>query len=93
MPNYQDLVLERLGSNFKHKTLRTIFDYRSQEWTETSLEEKLQILKSLLDHNGVTLETLIIGYKHYYSSELSNKSHVIKSLEKSLEILLENALE
>lgn len=93
MKNYQDIVSEQFGENYKHRTLRTVFDCYSEEWKETTIDEKLRILRTLLDRKEITLEFLTSGYKRYYLKELCNKAHVVKSLEKSLEILLENALE
>jgi hypothetical protein len=92
MKHYQDTIAEIFGENFKHRTLRTLFDYSSEEWKETSIDEKLQIIRTILKRRKITFEDLILEYKNFYSTELKNKSHVLKSLEKSLEILLENAL-
>jgi len=90
--HYQDIVDEVFGSMYKHRTLRTLFDPNSSEWNETSIDQKLEILKKLLDSNKVTLNEILNGYKHFYQNELANKGHVLNSLQDSLTILLANSL-
>lgn len=92
MKHYQETVDEIFGENFKHRTLRTLFDCSSEEWQNTSIDEKLKILRTILKSEKISLEDLVLKYKIFYSSELTNKAHVLKSIEKSLEILLSNAI-
>jgi len=90
--HYQDIVDEVFGSMCRHRTLRTLFDPNSSEWDETTVENKIEILKKLLASNKVTLDEILNGYKHFYQHELSNKGHVINSLQDGLAILLTNSL-
>lgn len=90
--HYQDIVDEVFGSMYKHRTLRTIFDPNSSEWDDTTIDKKLEILKKLLNSNKVTLDEILNGYKHFYQSELSNKGHVVNSLQDGLSILLSNSI-
>jgi hypothetical protein len=90
--HYQEIVDEVFGSYYRHRTLRTLFDPNSNEWTETTINEKLEILKTLLDSNKIDLDETLIGYKHFYQKELANKSHVLNSLQDGLAILLSNSL-
>ena len=90
--HYQEIVDEIFGSQYKHRTLRTIFDPNSSEWNDTTIEKKLKILKKILESKKINLEKLINAYKNFYTKELSNKGHVINSLEDGLLILLQNAL-
>ncbi|MCG9971160.1 hypothetical protein [Christiangramia crocea] len=92
MKHYQETIDKIFGKNFKHRTLRTLFDCNSEEWNETTISEKLKILRTIKKSKEFSLEELILEYKIYYSVELKNKDHVLNSLEKSLEILLENAI-
>jgi hypothetical protein len=92
MKHYQEAIDKIFGKNFKHRTLRTLFDCNSEEWNETSISEKLEILRTIKKSEEISLEDLILGYKIFYTAELANKSHVLKSLNKSLEILLNVAL-
>ncbi|WP_188442848.1 hypothetical protein [Planktosalinus lacus] len=92
MKHYQEIVDEIFGSYYKHRTLRTLFDPNSNEWNHTTIEEKLEILKKILDSNKITLKELILGYKNFYTFELANKEHVLSSLEDSLIIILQNTL-
>ncbi|MBS1762294.1 MAG: hypothetical protein JSR00_05430 [Bacteroidetes bacterium] len=75
--HYQDIVDEVFGSMYKHRTLRTLFDPNSSEWDETTVEK---------------LDEILHGYKHFYQHELSNKGHVINSLQDELAILLTNTI-
>ena len=92
MKHYQEIVDEIFGNLYNYRTLRTLFDPNSSEWNETKIEKKLEILKKILDSNKITFEQLISGYKNFYKNELSNKGHVINSLESGILILLQNAL-
>ena len=92
MKHYQEIVDEIFGNLYKHRTLRTLFDPNSSEWNETTIEKKLEILKKILESNKITFEQLISAYKNFYKNELSNKEHVLNSLEGGILILLENSL-
>lgn len=92
MKHYQEIVDEIFGSLYKHRTLRTLFDPNSSEWNETTIEKKLEILKKILESNKITFEQLISGYKNFYKNELTNKEHVLNSLESGILILLQNSL-
>jgi len=89
--HYQEELDEifQKGNLWNHRTLRTIFDPFSSEWNETSIEEKLGILKTIQE-NGIDIQSLIIQYKRFYNEE--NKPHVSKSVEDGLRILLINSL-
>lgn len=69
-----------------------MFDPNSSEWNETMIEKKLVILKKILDSNKITFEQLITGYKNFYKNELTNKEHVVDSLESEILTLLQNSL-
>ena len=90
--HYQDIVDEVFGSMYQHRTLRTVFDPNSSEWDETTIDKKLEILKKILASNKATLDEILHVYKHFYHHELSNKGHVINSLQDGLSILLTNSL-
>ncbi len=90
--HYQDIVDEVFGSMYRHRTLRTLFDPDSSEWSDTTIDKKLDILKKLLDSNKITLNEILGGYIHFYQKELANKGHVINSLTDGLAILLTNSL-
>ncbi len=88
-----ELIDEIFDKNFyKHRTLRTVFDIGSSEWKETSIEEKLEILRKIKQSGKISMENLILQYKIYYLMEVKNKSHVVESLEESLAILLGEAI-
>ncbi len=90
--HYQDIIDEIFGSSNEHRTLRTLFDPNSSEWNDTTIEKKLEILNKILDSKKISLGKLILGYKHFYTKELTNKGHVIRSLEDGLIVLLQNAI-
>lgn len=75
------------GSLWKHRTLRTLFDPYSSEYNQTTMDEKLEILKTIKDH-GIDLSELIKDYKEFYTEE--NKIQVVKIADEGLEILLKN---
>ena len=87
--HYQEIVDEVFGTSFyQHRTLRTCFDPLSSEWSETTIEKKVEIIKKIITSEKITLDRLIFGYKYYYKHELSNKGYVADSVENALIILL-----
>ena len=73
------------GSLWSHRTLRTLFDPNSSEYTQTSMNQKLQILNKIRK-SGIDLEELIAECKEFYLEE--NKPHVAKAADDGLQILL-----
>jgi len=90
--NYQSLMDEVFGSNYKHRTLRTVFDPYSNEWSETNVDEKKAILKKILESKKITLNELIRSYKLYHLYEPTYIKHVAESVEDSLIFLLEESI-
>ena len=76
------------GSLWKHRTLRTLFDPYSSEYTATTMDKKIEILKTILENN-ISLSELITEYKDFYYEE--NKKNVAESVEDGLINLLANA--
>lgn len=72
------------------KTLRTIFDYLSNEWNNTLLSEKETLLKDLISEKQ-TLSFFLEEYINLYTKELYNKDYVIFAIPKSLEIIYRNS--
>lgn len=76
--------------NWKHRTLRTVFDPYSSEWEDTSMDEKTSILKKILE-NGENLEMIALEYKQFYQKEI-NKPDVAKDFDKGLMRIVEYIL-
>lgn len=90
--DYQLIIDKLFGNNYKHRTLRTVFDPYSTEWSDTKIDEKIAILKKILDSKEMSLKELINSYKIYYTESLANKQYVVDSIEDSLIILTEKLL-
>ena len=89
MTNYCDIVDKAMGQNmYKHRTLRTCLDPGSSEWNETTMEEKVAILKKVATVKD--LGFIFRLYKNEYRE--MGKPHVAKSLEDGLTILLNHFL-
>jgi hypothetical protein len=73
------------GSLWEHRTLRTLFDPNSSEYTQTTMERKLEILKTIRD-NEIDLNELLNDFKEFYTEE--NKIHVVEVADKGLERLI-----
>jgi hypothetical protein len=69
-----------------------LFDQNSYGWNNTKIEKKFEILKKILDSNKITFEQLLTRYKNFYKNLLTNKEHVLNSLESGVLILLQNSL-
>ena len=90
MKHYTELVDEAVGFElYKHRTLRTCFDPASHEWTESTMEKKIEILKKLIIQ-GHSLAIIIRDYKAYYS-ELK-KPYVADRVEEGLIEILQQAI-
>lgn len=75
------------GSIWKHRTLRTLFDPYSSEYNQTTMDKKLEILKTIRD-NDMDLNELLNNYKKFYTEE--NKIHAVDVADEGLEILMKN---
>ena len=90
MKHYTELVDEAVGfSMYKHRTLRTCFDPGSHEWTEATIEKKVEILSKLVS-KGHSLQRIIHDYKVFYRE--MNKTHVANNVEDGLTEILEYLL-
>lgn len=74
---------------YKHRTLRTLFDPYSTEWGKTTMDEKLKILKRIVD-GGEELNILIEDYKDRYIEQ--NQNHIVKVAEEAICNLLAASL-
>lgn len=73
------------GGLWKHRTMRTVFDPPSQEYSHTSIEQKIDILKKVIN-SGERLGRLISDYKKRYLEQ--NRRDIAIEVEKALIILL-----
>lgn len=88
--NYCEKVDEALGNSYsKHRTLRTCVDPGSQEWSECTMEERVEVLKKVVKA-GNDLEDIFRNYKKTYRD--MNKPHVADNLEAGLFHVLEYLL-
>jgi hypothetical protein len=89
--NYSEKVDKALGEYMAtHRSLRTCFDPGSHEWSETSMEKKVEILKKIVA-DGNDLQRIILYYKSYFTE--MNKPHVVKGVEDGLIELLKYLLD
>jgi len=89
MINYCEIVDTALGHSMsKHRTLRTCLDPGSSEWSETTMPEKLEILKKVAVVKDLSL--IFMMYKMEYRE--MNKPHVADALEDGLTALLKYTL-
>ncbi len=89
MINYCEIVDKALGHNMsQHRTLRTCLDPGSNEWDETTMEKKIEILKKVSVVKD--LQFIFLLYKKEY--EEMNKPHVAKRLEDGLTEILKYVL-
>jgi hypothetical protein len=83
---YEDRMDQIFKRNlWKHRTLRTLFNPGSAEWSETNMEQKLVLLKKILNA-GEDLNMLLLEYKTRYRE--MNKKHVADAAEDGLSRLL-----
>ncbi len=87
--HYQEKIDKIFGKDWNHRTLRTCFDPGASEWQHTTYEQKIEILRKLVD-SGEPLMYWISEYEHFYEQE--GKGYVLKILPEALKILLETTL-
>lgn len=85
--HYQQIIDEVLGHMSKYRTLRTLFDPGSYEYSQTTMEKKREILAKLLNSSQITIEEIESGYKNFYRNELANKAYVADSFEEGLKLI------
>ena len=76
-------------ATWEHRTLRTLFDPASQEWTETSMDEKVGILKKIVEAK-VDLWVLILKYQERYSEQ--NRKDIANDALMGVSMLLQHVL-
>ena len=81
--HYQERMDLLFGETWGHRTLRTLFDIGSEEWKETTLNRKMDILKKIIE-SGENLQILFNQYQLYYADELGNKADVADRAYESL---------
>ena len=68
MENHYEVRLDKIfgkGSLWKHRSFRTVLDPYSSEWNQTTMQQKIEILKKL-KLNNESLEILISDYEDRY---------------------------
>lgn len=84
-----EIRMDRIFANgrlWKHRTLRTVFDPSSSEYSATTIDQKYDILRIAVD-NGEKLRVLIHDYKFRYIEQ--NRHDIAFEVENALIILLD----
>ena len=77
------------GHLWKHRTLRTVFDPPSSEWGYTTIQQKVAILKKVVE-NGENLYSLIDAYKDRYREQ--NRYDIANETGNALALIIEHIL-
>ena len=83
-----DLIFAK-GDLWKHRTLRTVFDPSSSEWGNTTMQQKVAILKKIVE-NGENLYGLIDDYKDRYREQ--NRYDIANQTGNALAFIIEHIL-
>jgi hypothetical protein len=78
--------------NYAHCTLRTVFDFPAHEWSETTMAEKVEILRTLANCPE-RLFHLIMQYMEYYRQlrpDTADPMTILWSLADIMEFALQN---
>ena len=89
--NYQ-IEMDKIFNNnelWEYRTLRTLFDLSSFEYSQTDMLEKIEILNTIR-RNNINLEDLISEYQAFYIS--IQKDYVAEAAESGLVRLLNECL-
>jgi hypothetical protein len=77
------------GRLWNHRTLRTVFDPPSSEWGNTTMQQKVAILKKIVE-NGENLYGLIDDYKDRYREQ--NRYDIANQTGNALAFIIEHIL-
>lgn len=77
------------GRIWPHRTFRTILDPYSNEWEETSMDRKLEILERAVA-SGESLQMLVFNYKCRYIEK--NRKDIAGCVDTALARILEHQL-
>lgn len=72
-------------------SLRDCFDFSSQEWKDTTLDEKIDKLKLISEKNNINIVELALGMQDYCNNA-ANKSIKDKEVMISLAYLLDHLI-
>ncbi len=91
--NFFERIDEMMGCNedYEHRTLRTVFDSFSSEWDDTDMEEKVEILKKMVDSGmniGITSVEFLMEMEDL-NKKISDND-VLLSISAILEYVLKN---
>jgi hypothetical protein len=84
-----DRIFSDGSSTWEHRTLRSIFDPLSDEWNNTSLKEKKDIVTKIIQ-SGEKLELLIHQYQSYYLDQ--SRKDIVREIPIGLAEILEHVL-
>jgi hypothetical protein len=77
------------GRLWKHRTFRTVLDPLSHEYSQTTMDQKINFLKTLINSN-VDLSSFIMDYKIRYL-ELNRRDIAVEA-ERAFIIIVEHLL-
>lgn len=88
--HYQDLMDRIFDSPcFRHRTLRTVFDPGSHEWNQTTMEEKIALIKKILE-NKLSIEFILAHYEMHYREE--GRDDIARNAKRGLAHILQYAI-
>jgi hypothetical protein len=74
---------------WEHRTLRTVFDPSSSEWSDTALSEKIDILRKIVESEE-NLSVLVLEYRERYLEQ--GRKDISDSVTQGLAEILEYTL-
>lgn len=77
------------GSTWNHRTLRTIFDYGSNEWKSTDDSEKIKFLRRIIE-SGENLFRIIDEYQARYREQ--GREDITKGINYAIVYLFQTSL-
>lgn len=97
-PILNDIEEWRIGNSkfdpINSNVLRGCFDSVSSEWDRSSMDEKLEALKYLVEHEDKNISSLSIGMMEHCNNELNKNItplELIMSMGEIIEYLLKNS--
>lgn len=78
--------------NFAHSTLRTVFDFPAHEWSQTTMAEKVEILRTLANSDDRLFAILrrYMENNREYRPDTANPDTILLSVAQILEFMLKD---
>ncbi len=89
---YKEIFEEIFGEGFPYVNLRTLLDPYSSDWGETTMEDKLDMIKQIVESEKISILDILQDYPFDNQEHCEDEEYIHFATEKGLRILLKAML-